>query len=84
MEANPDTCLVELMITNEFGSRFYNATDLETSSLGEVMDAIRYGLLGAGYAQSAIDKYIRDEEARTYQETGSVETWPPGFYSEPE
>jgi len=77
MEANPETCLVELMITNEFGSRFYNATDLETSSLGEVMDAIRYGLLGAGYASSAINKYIKDEDTgEPYQETG--------FGSEPE
>jgi len=74
MEANPETCLVELMITNEFGSRFYNATDLEDSTLGNVMDAIECGLLGAGYAQSSIDKYIRKDE----------ETWPPGFYSEPE
>jgi len=71
VEANPDTCLVELMITNEFGSRFYNATDLETSSLGEVMDAIRYGLLGAGYASSAINKYIRDEDTgEPYRESG--------------
>jgi len=74
VEANPDTCLVELMITNEFGSRFYNATDLEDSTLGGIMDAIRCGLLGAGYAQTDIDKYI----------VGDVETWPEGFYSEPE
>ena len=75
MEANPDTCLVELMITNEFGSRFYNATDLEDSTLGSVMIAIRCGLLGAGYASSAIDKYLRTE---------NEESWPEGFYAEPE
>lgn len=75
MEANPDTALVELMITNEFGDRFYNATDLIDSTLGNVMDAIRCGLLGVGYAQGSIDKYIRTEDE---------ESWPEGFYSEPE
>jgi len=75
VEANPDTALVELMITNEFGDRFYNATDLIDSTLGNVMDAIRCGLLGVGYAQGSIDKYIRTEDE---------ESWPEGFYSEPE
>ena len=74
VEANPDTCLVELMITNEFGSRFYNATDLETSSLGEVMDAIRCGLLGAGYAQADIDKYIKPDTI-SWQSPEEWEKW---------
>ena len=80
MEANPETALVELMITNEFGSRFYNATDLEDSTLGGIMDAIECGLLGAGYAQSAIDKYLKPRGLNSEFDSGHKQ-W---FKSEPE